>query len=52
MRTFLLTWNPAKFAYTGLPEEASRLTGTNRLEDRWSCGNRKDLPVGSRLYRR
>jgi len=50
MRSFLMTWNPARWAWDDLEEQLRKLETEGSFEERWSCGNRRDLPVGSRVF--
>jgi 5-methylcytosine-specific restriction enzyme A len=50
MDTYLLTWNPDKFAWDQLNDEAVALARGDVVESRWSCGNTKEVPVGSRVF--
>jgi len=45
VRTFLLTWNPDRKHHW---EDMQEILG-NRETD-WSCGNRREMPVGSRVF--
>lgn len=46
----MLTWNPAHWPWTGLDDQINELQTEGGVQDKWSCGNRKDLPVGSRVF--
>ena len=46
MRSFLMVWNPARWSW----EERENDLVRSEKEGSWSCGNRKDLPVGSRIF--
>lgn len=52
MATFLFAWNPKKWDWKEgeLTKQILKVAGTGSAEDSWSCGNRKDLPVGSRFF--
>lgn len=52
MATFLFTWNPNKWNWKEgeLTKQILKVAATGSAEDSWSCGNRKDLPVGSRFF--
>lgn len=49
-RAFLLTWNPKKWAWDDRSEAIAQVETTGMYFDRWSVGNRTDLPRGSRVY--
>jgi 5-methylcytosine-specific restriction enzyme A len=48
--TYLLTWNPDKFAWDQLDSEAVAFARGETVESRWSCGNTKAIPVGARIF--
>jgi 5-methylcytosine-specific restriction protein A len=52
MATFLFAWNPKKWKWKEgeLTKQVLKVAATGSAEDLWSCGNRKDLPVGSRFF--
>lgn len=52
MATFLFAWNPKKWDWKEgeLTKRVLKVAATGSAEDSWSCGNRKDLPVGSRFF--
>lgn len=50
MRSFIMTWNPIHWPWNELDDQIKHLNSGGRVEDKWSCGNRKDLPVGSRVF--
>lgn len=52
MATFLFAWNPKKWEWKEgeLTKQVLKIAATGSAEDRWSCGNRKELPVGSRYF--
>jgi hypothetical protein len=50
MEAFLLTWNPQKWQWKDLPQTVARLRDGIPVERRWSCGNRKHIPLGSRVF--
>src|SRR5262245_21107838 len=52
MSTFLFAWNPKKWDWKegDLMEKILTVAATGSAEDSWSCGNRKELPVGSRFF--
>lgn len=50
MATYLLTWNPKKWSWDNLAELASHVARTGSLDDRWSCGGRKNIDPGDRVF--
>ncbi len=52
MATFLFAWNPKKWEWKEgeLTKQVLKVAATGSAEDSWSCGNRKDLPIGSRHF--
>lgn len=52
MATFLFAWNPKKWDWKegDLTKQILKVAKTGSANDSWSCGNRKDLPVGSRFF--
>lgn len=50
MQTILLTWNPAKWTWDDLPSAARRVLSGEQVKDRWSCGNRRGIAIGSRVF--
>src|ERR1700692_3969737 len=50
MAAFLLAWNPARFQWGSLPKDIDRVQRKGFINERWSCGNRTDLPKGSEFF--
>lgn len=50
MPTYLLNWNPRKWAWPEYPQEAASVGRGERVRRRWSTGVRKHVPVGSRVF--
>ena len=50
MRSFLMTWNPARWQWDDLDRQIQELQTQGSFEEHWSCGNRRDLPIGSRAF--
>jgi hypothetical protein len=50
MRTFMLTWNPQQYRPEDLAEEVRQIANGEPYQGGWSTGNRKDLPIGSRVF--
>ncbi|MBH0176890.1 MAG: HNH endonuclease [Nitrospira sp.] len=49
-RSFLLTWNPKKWAWRELQSAIEQIDTAGIAFEPWSVGNRMDLPVGSRVF--
>ncbi len=45
-----MTWNPTLWPWDKLNDQIQQVHDTGNVEERWSCGNRKNLPVGSRVF--
>ena len=50
MATFLLTWNPERWPWGDLADEARLLRQGKELAGRWSCGNNRTLQPGDRFF--
>lgn len=50
MNTFLVTWNPKSWPWETLGYDANQTEKGNAVAERWSCGNRKKIEVGDRLF--
>jgi hypothetical protein len=50
MAAFLLAWNPERFQWGSLPKDIDRVQRKGFINERWSCGNRTDLPKGSEFF--
>ena len=50
MATYLLTWNPERWAWTELAKTASRVREEGSAIRRWSCGNTRKIEVGDRVF--
>ncbi len=50
MKTYLLTWNPDDYSWDDLPDMIEKCRQGIPHERRWSCGNRKTFPIGSRVF--
>lgn len=50
MRTYLLTWNPTRWAWENLAEDLQLSQSGQAVCTRWSCGNRKNIAVGDRVF--
>jgi 5-methylcytosine-specific restriction protein A len=50
MSTFLLTWNPKRFAFIDLKDVAEAVAAGHVDAIAWSCGNTKSIEQGDRIY--
>lgn len=50
MGTYLTTWNPNNWAWTNLAENAQQTRDGSPVSEAWSCGVRKHIERGSRLF--
>ena len=50
MSTYLLTWNPQRWPWDDLVDEARRLRHGKGLAGRWACGNARSLKPGDRFF--
>ena len=50
MQTFLLAWNPRKWAWTTLDADYDLARKQGFLDDRWSCGRNKRIHAGDRVF--
>ena len=50
IKTYLLAWNPNRWDWTEIPELTTKLKRRGLETIRWSCGNRKDINQGDRLF--
>lgn len=48
--TWLLTWNPKRWPWSQLVEEAGRSRHGDRVVERWSCGNTKAIQPADRVF--
>lgn len=48
--TNILTWNPTKWNWDDYADDVALSKMGEVLEARWSTGNTKSIPIGSRLY--
>jgi 5-methylcytosine-specific restriction protein A len=49
-QAYLLTWNPERWRWDNIEEQA-RVTAAGRtVIDHWSCGRRRNIEVGDRLF--
>jgi 5-methylcytosine-specific restriction protein A len=50
MGTYLLTWNPNRWAWTDLTLMAHRVREEGSALMRWSCGNTRRIEAGDRVF--
>lgn len=50
MQTYLLTWNPNKWAWDTIDADYARARSQGFLDDRWSCGRSKRIRSGDRVF--
>jgi 5-methylcytosine-specific restriction enzyme A len=50
MLAYLLTWNPAKYAWHALDEDWEAFCVGYQEQHRWSCGNTRKIRVGDRVF--
>ncbi len=50
MATYLLTWNPKRFAWDNISEMSNAVQNGDAIVDSWSCGNSKSIKIGDRVF--
>lgn len=50
MTAYILTWNPDNWDWQELPDVIDRVHTGESVTERWSSGNTKTVPVGSRVF--
>ncbi len=50
MSTYLFAWNPKRWTWDDLDGQIEQVGLVGHTDDRWSSGNTKQLPVGSRFF--
>ena len=50
MRTFLLSWNPDQWPWDYLRDSIAQVANEGYSDDHWSCGNRRDIDIGDRIF--
>lgn len=50
MTSYLLSWNPGRFAWTDIDADIAALKKNGFAEGRWSCGPRSHLPRDSEVF--
>ena len=50
MKTYLLTWNPAKWPWADLADCIRQITTSGHYQERWSCGRNRRIVEGDRVF--
>ena len=50
MSTYLFAWNPKRWIWTDLDAQIEQVGLAGQADDRWSSGNTKQIPPGSRFF--
>jgi 5-methylcytosine-specific restriction enzyme A len=50
MNTYLLAWNPNRWKWVELSDEADQTAAGTIVTGRWSCGNTKKIQKGDRVF--
>ncbi|MBS0590872.1 MAG: HNH endonuclease [Proteobacteria bacterium] len=50
MSSYLFAWNPNRWPWNDLDAQIEQIGIAGSADDRWSSGNTKQLPAGSRFY--
>jgi HNH endonuclease len=50
MNTYLLAWNPNRWKWVELSDEADQTAAGKIVTGRWSCGNTKKIQKGDRVF--
>ena len=50
MSSYLFAWNPNRWAWNDLDAQIEQVGIAGNADDRWSSGNTKQLPTGSRFF--
>ncbi|NWH06861.1 hypothetical protein [Desulfobacter latus] len=45
-----MAWNPSRWSWNSLNDQIQQIQTKGSVEEPWTCGNRKDLPIGSRVF--
>lgn len=48
--TYLFAWNPERFDWTTLDDQIVTVRDSGVVDDTWSCGSVRSIPVGSRFF--
>jgi 5-methylcytosine-specific restriction enzyme A len=50
MKTYLITWNPKRWSWENLSEEAELVRRDGFVDDQWSCGRNRKIQKGDRVF--
>ncbi len=50
MSAYLLVWNPKVWSWPRRKQDFKKFTKDGTLSFSWSCGNRRTLPIGNRVF--
>lgn len=50
MSTYLFAWNPKRWTWNDLDAQIEQIGLAGHTDSRWSSGNTKQIPVGSRIF--
>ena len=50
MATYLLAWNPLKWPWRTLEQDADSCRRIGFFDDKWSCGRTKKISIGDRVF--
>ncbi len=50
MPAYLLTWNPDNWSWQNLADTIKAVESGSPVDLRWSCGNTRSIPLGSRVF--
>ena len=50
MSTYLFAWNPKRWSWNNLDAQIEQVGLSGHADDRWSTGNTKQIPAGSRFF--
>lgn len=50
MKTWLLTWNPEKFAWDSYQEKRNEFSQVGTTFEKWNCGKNRSIQKGDRLF--
>ena len=48
--TYLFSWNPQRWNWTQRQQGLAAVTKSGHVDTAWSCGNRREMPIGSRSF--
>lgn len=50
MNTFLFVWNPKRWKWEDIEQSIEQVDKTGKCSKRWSCGSRKSIEPGDRIF--